>query len=79
MRSMGFMSDTLLYGWSLRTCNVVVDFTIDVDLPLPSARSVGSREKIIEWCGKPAAIRCDNCPVLRADPIMEWAEKIEAQ
>ncbi len=80
MWSMDFMSDTLLDGRKLRTFNVIDDYNreglaIDVDLSLPSARVVRSLEQIIEWRGKPAAIRCDNGPELLAGPIMEWAEK----
>ena len=74
------MSDTLLDGRKLRTFNVIDDYNreglaIDVDLSLPSARVVRSLEQIIEWRGKPAAIRCDNGPELLAGPIIEWAEK----
>ena len=80
MWSMDFMSDTLLDGRKLRTFNVIDDYNreglaIDVNLSLPSARVVRSLEQIIEWRGKPAAIRCDNGPELLAGPIMEWAEK----
>ena len=35
---------------------------IDVDLSLPSAGVIRSLEQIIEWRGKPGAIRCDNGP-----------------
>ena len=80
MWSMDFMSDTLLDGRKLRTFNVIDDYNreglaIDVDLSLPSARVVRSLEQIIEWRGKPAAIRCDNGPELLSGPLMEWAEK----
>ena len=67
MWSMDLISDTLLDGRKLRTFNVIDDYNreglaIDVDLSLPSARVVRSLEQIIEWRGKPAAIRCDNGP-----------------
>ena len=80
MWSMDFMSDTLLDGRKRRAFNVIDDYNreglaIDVDLSLPSARVVRSLEQIIEWRGKPAAIRCDNGPELLAGSIMEWAEK----
>ena len=63
--SMDFMSDSLLDGRLLRTFNVVDDYSrealgIDVDLSLPSERVIRSLEQIVEWRGKPAAIRCDN-------------------
>ena len=45
----------------------VVDYNrealaIDVDLSMPSLRVIRSLEQVIEWRGKPAAIRCDNGP-----------------
>ncbi len=63
--SMDFMSDALSDGRSLRTFNVIDDYNrealgIDVDLSLPGLRVIRSLENIIEWRGKPAAIRCDN-------------------
>jgi putative transposase len=63
--SMDFMSDNLQDGRSIRTFNVIDDFNreglgIEVDLSLPSARVIRALEQIIEWRGKPLAIRCDN-------------------
>jgi len=62
---MDFMSDALADGRLLRTFNVIDDYnreglTIDVDLSLPSERIIRSLEQVIDWRGKPAAIRCDN-------------------
>ena len=67
MWSMDFMTDTLPDGRRLRTFNVMDEYNceglaIDADLSLFSARLVRSLEQIIEWRGKPAAIRCDNGP-----------------
>jgi len=64
---MGFMSDTLNDGRAIRIFNVIDDFNreglgVDVDFSLPSARVIRSLEQIIEWRGKPLAIRCDNGP-----------------
>ena len=63
--SMDFMSDNLGDGRPLRIFNVMDDYNreglgIEVDISLPSARVIRSLEQIIEWRGKPAAIRCDN-------------------
>lgn len=63
--SMDFMSDTLSDGRSLRTFNVVDDYNreslgIEVDLSMPSLLVIRTLERIIEWRGKPAALRCDN-------------------
>jgi putative transposase len=65
--SMDFMHDQLSDGRSFRLFNVLDDFNreglgIEVDLSLPSARVIRSLEQIIEWRGKPRAIRCDNGP-----------------
>jgi putative transposase len=34
--------------------------SIEVDLSLPSLRVIRALEQVIEWRGKPAAIRLDN-------------------
>lgn len=78
--SMDFMSDALVDGRKLRTFNVIDDYNreglaINVDLSLPSARVVRSLEQIIEWRGKPAAIRCDNGPENLGVPLVAWANK----
>ena len=59
------MSDSLADGHSLRTFNVIDDYNreglaIDVNLSMPSTRVIRSLEQIIEWRGKPSAIRCDR-------------------
>jgi putative transposase len=78
--SMDFMSDSLADGRSLRTFNVIDDYNreglaIDVDLSLPSARVIRSLEQVIEWRGKPAAIRCDNGPEYISNELITWANK----
>jgi len=75
--SMDFMSDTLLDGRAFRTFNVLDDFNreglgIEVDLSLPSARVIRSLEQIIEWRGKPDAIRCDNGPEYISQQLKDW-------
>ncbi len=64
---MDFMSDAFSDGRAIRTFNVLDDFNrealnVEVDLSLPSARVIRSFEQVIEWRGKPKAIRCDNGP-----------------
>jgi len=76
--SIDFMSDTLFDGRKLRTFNVLDDYNrealaIDVDLAMPSARVIRSLNQIIEWRGKPAAIRCDNGPELMSGALIKWA------
>lgn len=60
--SMDFMSDSLTDGRALRTFNVIDDYNrealgIEVDLSLPSERVKRALDQIIEWRGKPAALR----------------------
>lgn len=76
--SMDFMSDSLRDGRTLRTFNVLGDYnreclSIDVDLSLPGERVVRSLEQVIEWRGKPSAIRCDNGPEYISDTLQNWA------
>jgi putative transposase len=78
--SMDFMSDTLSDGRSLRTFNVVDDYNreglgIEVDLSLPSLRIILALERIIEWRGKPAALRCDNGPEYISQQLIDWANE----
>lgn len=77
--SVDFMSDNLADGRSIRTFNVLDDYNrealgIEVDLSLPSARVIRSLERIIEWRGKPDAIRCDNGPEYISQEFRHWAQ-----
>ncbi len=77
---MDFMSDHLLDGGNIRTFNVIDDFNreglgIDVDLSLSSARVIRTLDQIIEWRGKPLAIRCDNDPEYISQTLRNWAIK----
>jgi putative transposase len=63
--SMDFMADRLADGRQFRLLNVLDDFNreglgIEVDFSLPAERVVRSLNQIIEWRGKPLAIRVDN-------------------
>jgi len=78
--SMDFMADQLGDGRSFRALNVLDDFNreglgIEVDLSLPAERVVRSLNQIIEWRGKPRAIRVDNGPEYISGTLMNWAEK----
>ena len=80
MWSMDFMHDQLSDGRSFRTFNVIDDFNreglcIEVDFSLPSERVTRALDQVIEWRGKPKAIRCDNGPEYISDKILKWAEK----
>jgi putative transposase len=76
--SIDFMSDALADGRLLRTFNVLDDYNreglaIEVDLSLPSQRVIRALEQVIEWRGKPAAIRLDNGPEYIAQALVDWA------
>lgn len=78
--SMDFMHDQLSDGRSFRTFNVIDDYNreglcIEVDFSLPSERVIRALDQVIEWRGKPVAIRCDNGPEYISSRIMDWAEK----
>ena len=79
--SMDFMHDQLADGRSIRLFNVIDDFNreglgIEVDFSLPSERVVRSLDQIIEWRGKPDAIRCDNGPEYISAVTLAWAAKL---
>ncbi len=63
--SMDFMADRPADGRQFRLLNVLDDFNreglgIEVDFSLPAERVVRALNQIIEWRGKPIAIRVDN-------------------
>lgn len=75
--SMDFMHDCLRNGKSFKTFNVIDDFNreglgIEVDFSLPTTRVIRALDNIIEWRGKPCAIRCDNGPEYISDLYIEY-------
>ena len=61
-----------------RTFNLLDDYNreglgIEVDFSLPSGRVIRSLEQIIEWRGKPLALRCDNGPEYISQNLIDWA------
>ena len=78
--SMDFMHDQLSDGRSYRLFNVIDDYNreglgIEVDFSLPAERVIRSLEQIIEWRGKPKAIRCDNGPEYVSGALQSWCRK----
>jgi putative transposase len=78
--SMDFMADRLSDGRQFRLLNVLDDYNreglgIEADFSLPAERVVRSLNRIIEWRGKPLAIRVDNGPEYISSTLMTWAEK----
>lgn len=77
--SMDFMHDQLEDGRSFRLFNVIDDFNreglgIEIDFSLPAERVIRSLDQIIEWRGKPIAIRCDNGPEYISHKLQLWAK-----
>ncbi len=65
--SMDFMADRLKDGRQFRLLNVLDDVNreglgIEVDFSLPAESVIRSLREIIEWRGKPFAIRVDHGP-----------------
>lgn len=78
--SMDFMHDQLEDSRSFRLFNVIDDFNrealgIEVDFSLPAERVIRTLSQIIEWRGKPAAIRCDNGPEYISSLLQQWAAR----
>ena len=67
VRSMDFMADQLVDGRSFITLNILDDFNreglaIEVYFSLPAEPVVRMLNWLIQWRGKPDAIRVDNSP-----------------
>ena len=80
LRVMDFMHDNLSDGRTYRLFNVLDDFNreglgIEVDLSLPAARVIRSLEQIIDWRGRPKAIRCDNGPEYLSGVLQQWSRR----
>ena len=78
--SVDFMHDQLSDGRRYRLFNVIDDYNregliIDADFSLPADRVIRSLEQLIEWRGKPEAIRCDNGPEYVSHKLIAWAKK----
>jgi putative transposase len=76
---MDFMHDQLADRRICRPFNVIDDFNregliIDADISLPAERVIWSLEQIIEWKGKPKAIRCYKGPEYISQKLADWAE-----
>jgi len=78
--SIDFMHDRLEDGRAFRLFNVLDDFNreglaIEVDFSLPAERVIRALEQIIEWRGKPQALRCNNGPEYISDTLQGWARQ----
>jgi putative transposase len=82
--STDFMSDSLNTGRKIRTFNVIDDYNreclcIEVDHSLPAQRVIQLLEHLIEWRGKPKAIRCDSGPEYISHLLREWAQAMDIE
>ena len=78
--SLDFMHDTLENGKTIRTLNIIDDFNrealaIKVDHNMPSSRVIKELDRLIQWRGKPMAIRSDNGPEFISNAMDEWCKK----
>ena len=76
--SIDFMSDSLENGRTFRTFNVLDDYNreglaIEVGFSLPTQQVIRTLEQIIEWRGKPQALRMDNGPEYINQKLVDWA------
>lgn len=76
--SMDFMHDSLQFGKTFRSFNVIDDFNrealnITIDTSLNSKRVVRELNQLIDWRGKPEKIRVDNGPEFIAYALERWA------
>ena len=75
--SMDFMSDTLYHGRRFRTLNVLDEgvreaLAIVIDTSIPGGRVVRTLDQLVEWRGRPDAIRVDNGPEYLSQIFANW-------
>lgn len=75
--SMDFMSDTLYHGRRFRTLNILDEgvreaLDIVIDTSIPGARVVRTLDRLVQWRGKPDAIRLDNGPEYLSEVFAGW-------
>ncbi len=77
--SMDFMSDALTYGRKFRVLNIIDDFNrealaVEADFSIPGERLVLVLNELIDWKGKPNAIRVDNGPEFLSKIFTRWCK-----
>ena len=75
--SMDFMSDTLYHDRRFRTLNILDEgvreaLAIVVDTSIPGARVVRTLDRLVQWRGKPDAIRVENGPEYLSEVFTGW-------
>lgn len=77
--SMDFMADTLYQGRRFRTLNILDEggreaLAIVIDTSIPGARVVRTLDRLVQWRGKPDAIRVDNGPEYLSQVLVAWCQ-----
>lgn len=81
---MDFMSDGLASGNKFRTLNVIDDcnreaLAIEIATSITAKRVTRTLEQLIDWRGKPAAIRVDNGTEFTSADFTGWCKKEDIQ
>lgn len=76
--ALDFMHDSLYCSRTFRTLNVLDEanrecLAIDIGTSIPSARLIRTLERLIDYYGKPQAIRLDNGPEMTSQRFVDWA------
>ena len=76
------MSDSLASGNKFRTLNVIDDcnreaLAIEIATSIGTKRVIRTLEQLIDWRGKPVAIRVDNGPEFTSADFTSWCKKEE--
>lgn len=78
--AMDFVSDSLSSGRRIRFLTIVDSYTrecpaIEVDGSLSSRRVTRTLDRVIDKCGVPASLRCDNGPEFTSRHFVGWCEE----
>lgn len=78
--SIDFTHDNLEDGRSIRSCNVIDDHNregllAEINFSIPATTLTRYLDQLIEWRGKPQAIRSDNGPEFISHHYQQWAQK----
>ena len=80
MWALDFMHDTLYDGRKFRLLNVIDEanreaLRMECGNSFPASRLVRVMDELIDFYGKPRAIRMDNGPEMTADLFVSWAQE----
>lgn len=77
---MDFISEALYYGRHFHTLNILDEgvreaLDIVIDTWIPGGRVVRTLDQLLEWRGKPDAIRVDNGPEYISETFVDWCDE----